>query len=192
MPITVACQFHCVDQLELGGSRSPAQAERGGVGVRQPVRDLTQFRLNGDLSMTTPQVQSGNVCHMPFPRTIARSADQPHTELWLAPFAPRNASSFDQGSRARHQSSAGARVRSFSIYIPRAIGGGDMQATWQSHERRWRGHRSQQFAARHLGVPASERRACVLPAESAEHRPEFASLDEAVRELATWRFREDD
>ena len=84
-----------------------------------------------------------------------------------------------------------------------------MRPTWQLHERRWRAHRAQRFAGQHLRLPERAQKARVMPAiaripqgagndmeygngESANHRPAFASIEEAIRELAAWRFREED
>ena len=84
-----------------------------------------------------------------------------------------------------------------------------MRPTWQPHERRWRAHRAQRFAGQRLRVPESAPPASVMPAiarnpqgvgndmkygngNSAGCRPAFASIEEAIRELAAWRFREED
>ena len=84
-----------------------------------------------------------------------------------------------------------------------------MRPTWQPHERRWRAHRAQRFAGQRLRVPERAQRSRVMPAiarnpqragngmeyangESAKYRPDFASIEDAIRELAAWRFREED
>ena len=83
-----------------------------------------------------------------------------------------------------------------------------MRPTWQPHER-WRAHRAQRFAGQRLRVPERAQRARVMPAiarkpqgpgndmeygngESADYRLDFASIQDAIRELAAWRFREED
>ena len=84
-----------------------------------------------------------------------------------------------------------------------------MRLTWQPHENRWRAHRAQRFAGEALRVTERAQEVRVMPAiarnpqgagndmeygngDSAERRPDFASIEDAIRVLAAWRFREED